>query len=67
MSAEATCAPASLEDRLARAVFEALEAEFPRHFRGIRDLSNVAPGLLVVRDDEFVHPFGDDITLRSVG
>src|SRR5688500_3690873 len=48
-----------------RLVLARFEAQGPRDLRRIRDLSDVAPGLLVVWDDELVHPVIDHVPLDA--
>ena len=62
-------APPGRSGSLRRRVLLRLERQVPSRLRRIRDLPDVAPGLLVVRDDELVHPGRDDVALdaRRVG
>ena len=58
--------PARRPDRaITRLVFLALEGQVPHALRRIGDLPDVAPGLLVVRDDELVHARRDDVALHA--
>jgi hypothetical protein len=47
-------------------VFLRLERQMRGIARLIRDLPDPAPGLLVVRYNEFVHTFRDDVSLRPI-
>jgi hypothetical protein len=55
-----------MKEDLARRVILGLESKVPHPLRSVGKLSDARPGLLVVRDDELVHPGRDHVSLHAV-